>query len=166
DRLGDVAPAAASAAPDRRDRRGGTLPLRRPRRRSSGSGGLGPSGLVPGQGRRGDDRHPAVARLGRNRHGPLGQPSFGARAAGSVACLPRAAPESAAAANPTKTPMLIQLSRLIAVLAIGAALPVTTHPDEGMWPFDGLPLKLLKEKYNFEPTKEWLDPVRLGSVRV
>src|SRR5215467_7523903 len=61
--------------------------------------------------------------------------------------------------------MLIQLSRLIAVLVIGAALPVTTHPDEGMWPFDGLPLKQLKEKYNFEPTKEWLDHVRLGSVR-
>ncbi len=34
-----------------------------------------------------------------------------------------------------------------------------------MWPFDGLPRQQLKEKFNFEPTKEWLDHVRLASVR-
>jgi hypothetical protein len=34
-----------------------------------------------------------------------------------------------------------------------------------MWLFDGLPLQVLKEKYNFEPTKDWLEHVRLGSVR-
>jgi hypothetical protein len=38
--------------------------------------------------------------------------------------------------------------------------------DEGMWTFSNPPLKQLKEKYNFEPTKEWLDHVRLSSVRV
>ncbi|HKX28658.1 MAG TPA: S46 family peptidase [Blastocatellia bacterium] len=37
--------------------------------------------------------------------------------------------------------------------------------DEGMWTFDNPPLKQLKEKYGFEPTKEWLDHVRLSSVR-
>jgi hypothetical protein len=62
-------------------------------------------------------------------------------------------------------PMLIQLTRLIAVMVIGVTLPVVSMPDEGMWPFDGLPLKELKEKYNFEPTPAWLDHVRLGSVR-
>ncbi len=51
-----------------------------------------------------------------------------------------------------------------AVLAAGALLP-TRLPDEGMWPFDGLPLEQLKAKYGFEPSKEWLDHVRLGSVR-
>jgi hypothetical protein len=61
--------------------------------------------------------------------------------------------------------MLIQLSRLIAVMVIGVALPTVSMPDEGMWPFDGLPLQQLKEKYNFEPSKDWLDHVRLGSVR-
>jgi hypothetical protein len=35
-----------------------------------------------------------------------------------------------------------------------------------MWTFANPPLKQLKEKYNFEPTKEWLDHVRLSSVRV
>ncbi len=39
------------------------------------------------------------------------------------------------------------------------------RPDEGMWTFDNPPLKLLKDKYGFEPTQEWLDHVRLSSVR-
>jgi hypothetical protein len=34
-----------------------------------------------------------------------------------------------------------------------------------MWTFDNPPLKLLKERYGFEPTQEWLDHVRLASVR-
>src|SRR2546422_1151317 len=37
--------------------------------------------------------------------------------------------------------------------------------DEGMWTFDNLPLKQLKERYGFTPTQEWLDHVRLSSVR-
>lgn len=54
----------------------------------------------------------------------------------------------------------------LALLALGTSLPEsTTRPEEGMWLFEALPLKVLKEKYNFEPTKEWLDHVRLGSVR-
>lgn len=38
--------------------------------------------------------------------------------------------------------------------------------DEGMWTFDNLPLKQWKERYNFEPSQEWLDHVRLASVRL
>jgi hypothetical protein len=34
-----------------------------------------------------------------------------------------------------------------------------------MWTFDNPPLKQWKERYNFEPTKEWLDRVRLASVK-
>lgn len=53
-----------------------------------------------------------------------------------------------------------------AIVALGATFPgSSTLPDEGMWPFDSLPLKQLKEKHDFEPSKEWLDHVRLGSVR-
>jgi len=37
--------------------------------------------------------------------------------------------------------------------------------DEGMWTFDNPPLKQLQEKYGFTPTREWLDHVRLSSVR-
>jgi hypothetical protein len=54
----------------------------------------------------------------------------------------------------------------VAIWAFGAVFPASmARPDEGMWPFDGLPLQALKQKYGFEPTKEWLDHVRLGSVR-
>lgn len=54
---------------------------------------------------------------------------------------------------------------LAAVVALAAFFPSSSLPDEGMWPFDGLPRQQLKDKYGFEPTKEWLDHVRLGSVR-
>jgi hypothetical protein len=39
------------------------------------------------------------------------------------------------------------------------------YADEGMWTFDNPPLKQLKERYGFTPAKEWLDHVRLSSVR-
>lgn len=42
----------------------------------------------------------------------------------------------------------------------------TAFADEGMWTFDNPPLKQWKERYNFEPTKEWLDKLRLASPKV
>lgn len=56
-------------------------------------------------------------------------------------------------------------------LAVGAALlgflmtPSTTFGDEGMWLFSNPPKGQLKERYGFEPTQQWLDHVRLSSVR-
>jgi hypothetical protein len=50
-----------------------------------------------------------------------------------------------------------------ALLLATFALPVTA--DEGMWTYFNLPKKQLKEKYNFEATPEWLDHLRLSSVR-
>src|SRR5215813_6167235 len=38
--------------------------------------------------------------------------------------------------------------------------------DEGMWTFDNPPLKQWKEKYGFEPSREWLDHMRLSTVRL
>jgi Peptidase S46 len=38
--------------------------------------------------------------------------------------------------------------------------------DEGMWTFDNPPMKQWKERYNFEPSKEFLDKVRLASPKV
>ncbi len=37
--------------------------------------------------------------------------------------------------------------------------------DEGMWLYNAFPKQKVKEKYGFEPTQQWLEHVRLGSVR-
>ncbi|HME89235.1 MAG TPA: S46 family peptidase [Chthoniobacterales bacterium] len=37
--------------------------------------------------------------------------------------------------------------------------------DEGMWLFNNPPLKQLKEKYQFEPTPQWLERLQKSSVR-
>src|SRR6266571_743156 len=41
----------------------------------------------------------------------------------------------------------------------------TITADEGMWTFDNPPVEQLKNKYNFTPTQQWLDHIRLSSVR-
>lgn len=37
--------------------------------------------------------------------------------------------------------------------------------DEGMWTFDNLPVKLLKEHYGFTPAPEWVEHLQKASVR-
>jgi len=37
--------------------------------------------------------------------------------------------------------------------------------DEGMWLFNAPPLKQLKEKYQFDPTRQWLEHLQKASVR-
>jgi hypothetical protein len=54
----------------------------------------------------------------------------------------------------------------LALLVCGAFLyPVRSSADEGMWTFDNPPIKQLKGQYGFTPTEEWLDHIRLSSVR-
>jgi hypothetical protein len=53
----------------------------------------------------------------------------------------------------------------IALACILFAGATSTRPDEGMWTFDNPPVKLLTEKYGFTPTPEWLEHLRLSSVR-
>ncbi len=38
--------------------------------------------------------------------------------------------------------------------------------DEGMWTYDNLPLRQWKERYDFEPSTEWLEKIRLASVKI
>ena len=55
---------------------------------------------------------------------------------------------------------------ILLTLAVWALLGISVSlADEGMWTFDNPPIKQLKERYGFEPTREWLDHVRLSSVR-
>jgi hypothetical protein len=51
----------------------------------------------------------------------------------------------------------------LAVLGLSAA---PAFADEGMWTYDNPPVKLLKERYGFEPSPAWLDHLRLSSVRI
>src|SRR5205807_8941549 len=39
------------------------------------------------------------------------------------------------------------------------------HADEGMWLYNQFPKQIVKAKYGFEPSDEWLKHVRLSSVR-
>lgn len=49
---------------------------------------------------------------------------------------------------------------LVVILTAGMAVA-----DEGMWLYNAPPSKQLKSKYGFNATQQWLDHVRLGSVR-
>ena len=53
-----------------------------------------------------------------------------------------------------------------AALLSALLLSPSLYADEGMWTFDNPPVKQLKEKYNFTPTQEWLDHLRLSCVRL
>jgi hypothetical protein len=43
--------------------------------------------------------------------------------------------------------------------------PLAARADEGMWLFNNPPTKILREKYGFDPTEEWLRHVQRSSVR-
>lgn len=62
----------------------------------------------------------------------------------------------------------ILMKKTSAILLVLLLLSSTLNlrADEGMWTFDNPPLKQWKEKYNFEPSKEWLEHLRLSSVRI
>jgi hypothetical protein len=51
-------------------------------------------------------------------------------------------------------------------LAIPAVLLSAAVADEGMWTFDNPPVEQIQQKYHFALTKDWLDHVRLSSVRL
>src|SRR5262249_17453389 len=57
---------------------------------------------------------------------------------------------------------------VLALTALGWAAAIFAPPasaDEGMWLFNNPPRKLLKEKFNFDPTDAWLEHVQKSSVR-
>ncbi|QSQ20405.1 S46 family peptidase [Pyxidicoccus parkwayensis] len=52
------------------------------------------------------------------------------------------------------------------LLALGLLLSLPASADEGMWTYDAFPSEAVKKAYGFAPTQQWLDKVRLGSVRL
>src|SRR5262245_24845470 len=55
---------------------------------------------------------------------------------------------------------------LVALLVMEVVLPVRkTQADEGMWLLNDPPQALLKKKYDFELTEDWLKHAMLASIR-
>ena len=50
-------------------------------------------------------------------------------------------------------------------IACATSFAASAFADEGMWLFNAPPLKQLKEKYQFEPTPQWLEHLQKASVR-
>src|SRR5262245_58696898 len=63
----------------------------------------------------------------------------------------------------------MRLRRLFSALLLALfglqTLHITALADEGMWTFNNVPRAEIKKKYGFEVTDEWLNKVRLASVR-
>ena len=51
------------------------------------------------------------------------------------------------------------------VFILAVAMNTSAFADEGMWLFNAPPLKQLKDKYQFEPTQQWLEHLQKASVR-
>ena len=51
------------------------------------------------------------------------------------------------------------------IIASVFGLALIASADEGMWLFSSPPLRQLKEKYQFEPTPQWLEHLQKASVR-
>jgi hypothetical protein len=66
--------------------------------------------------------------------------------------------------KPTSSRTLFLLA-ILCGFSLLSALSAPALAEEGMWTLDNPPLKELKERYGFEPTKEWLEHIRLSSVR-
>jgi len=60
------------------------------------------------------------------------------------------------------SPKLVALTLLAFTLALSHA---PSRADEGMWLFSNPPKKILKEKYGFQPTPEWMLHLQRSSVR-
>jgi Peptidase S46 len=60
-----------------------------------------------------------------------------------------------------------KMARLVAgVLLLSLGLAQGARADEGMWTFDNFPSSTVAKKYGFLPSQEWLDHVRLSSLRI
>jgi hypothetical protein len=59
----------------------------------------------------------------------------------------------------------VRFGAALAALGVFLGVAALATSDEGMWLYNNPPTKQLKEKHNFEPTKEWLEHLQKSSVR-
>ncbi len=55
--------------------------------------------------------------------------------------------------------------RCLLLVVAAVSIACNAFADEGMWLYNNPPRELLKQKYKFEPTQEWLDHLQKASVR-
>jgi hypothetical protein len=60
---------------------------------------------------------------------------------------------------------ILAFRALCIICSLCMLLPSASRADEGMWLFNNPPMKLLQQKYNFQPTAAWLEHVQNSSVR-
>src|SRR5580700_10968709 len=65
----------------------------------------------------------------------------------------------------THTRVHLRLRAACALCSLCALIAPASQADEGMWLFNNPPVKLLQEKYHFQPTGAWLEHVQKSSVR-
>ncbi len=61
----------------------------------------------------------------------------------------------------TKLSTLVQIALIVCL-----ASPLLLLAEEGMWTFNHFPSQTVASRYSFAPTQQWLDHVRLSSLRV
>src|SRR5215471_11982531 len=64
------------------------------------------------------------------------------------------------------TNLKFMLATLCATVVVVCALTPVLHAEEGMWTFNNFPAKSVGTKYGFTPSQEWLDHVRMSSLRI
>lgn len=70
--------------------------------------------------------------------------------------------------KPSKPRSICRLPLLLGFLMLSVSdlpSPVTAYADEGMYLFNDLPVKALKERHDFDIDQAWADHLRLSSVR-
>ncbi|PZR16190.1 MAG: S46 family peptidase [Archangium gephyra] len=58
------------------------------------------------------------------------------------------------------------MRKYLSLAAASALCASGAFADEGMWTYNNFPAARVKAKYGFEPGKDWLDHLRLASVRI
>src|SRR5271163_4433453 len=112
----------------------------------------------------GDDRRASVKSLRQGSDGPRRQPlppsSLTAYSGGFVHDAPKALQSRL---KPTGGILMKRLFSLC--LALSFFFSTVASADEGMWLYNEAPKDKIKAKYGFDVTQQWLDHVRLSSVR-
>jgi hypothetical protein len=58
------------------------------------------------------------------------------------------------------------MKKLLIIAAVGLFAAVNAQAGQGMWTLDNLPTQILKKKFNFTPSDQWIKHVEHASVRL